>query len=434
MESTPTNEKYDLLIVGGGIGGVIGLHYAKKAGLKVLLIEKQGVVGGLWAQLPAWQDIQVNQNDWTLGDLPITGTDQASIVKNIHAWVDKFGLAPLMQLNTPVTNAQATSSGWEVITPQGVYLSRFLLAATGVHNQPIIPQVERQHSTVAEFHSSALRDPCGLSGKDVVVVGGGASAYDLLDLCFEYKARRVVWVYRSLKWMVPTRKPKHLAGDLRGLSRQQMLGVSVEQMNIDINQDLRGRYEKFGLQELLPQGRFNFGRHQMIPGRCGMIANYARIDRHRGEIARLLGRTVHLSSGARVETDVVLWGTGYDLDQTYFESPVLAKTTRTDALAARCGSLFRSLDAPNLFFLAPSLLETTGTAPWLYAHSCRTIMSHICGKATLDTEPVLQKQNYFELAKFLAARDPENYPPDTWFARYRDLAINHPDAQPMPIP
>ena len=434
MESTPTNEEYDLLIVGGGIGGVIGLHYAKKAGLKVLLIEKQGVVGGLWAQLPAWQDIQVNQNDWTLGDLPITGTDQGSVARNIQAWVDKFDLAPLMRLNTPVTNAQATSSGWKVTTPQGVYFSRFLLAATGVHNRPVIPQVERQHSAVAEFHSSALRDPCGLTGTDVVVVGGGASAFDMLDLCFQYKARSVAWVYRSLKWMVPTRKPKYLAGDLRGLSRQQMLGVSVDQMNVDINQDLVGRYEKFGLQELLPQGRFDLGRHQMIPGRCGMIANFARIDRHRGEIARLLGRTVQLSSGARVETDVVLWGTGYELDQTYFDSPVLAKTTRTDALAARCGSLFRSLDAPNLFFLAPSLLEATGTAPWAYAHACRTIMSHICGKATLDTEPVLQKQNYFELAKFLAARDPENYPPDTWFARYRDLAMNHPDAQPMPVP
>ena len=434
MESTPTNEEYDMLIVGGGIGGVIGLHYAKKAGLKVLLIEKQEVVGGLWAQLPAWQDIQINQNDWTLGDLPITGTDQASIARNIQAWVDKFELAPLMRLNTLVTNAQATSSGWKVCTPQGVYFSRFLLAATGVHNRPVIPQVERQHSAVAEFHSSALRDPCGLTGKDVVVVGGGASAFDMLDLCFQFKARSVAWVYRSLKWMVPTRKPKYLAGDLRGLSRQQMLEVSVDQMNIDINQDLLGRYRKFGLQELLPQGRFDLGRHQMIPGRCLMIANFARIDRHRGEIARLLGRTVHLSSGARVDADVVLWGTGYELDQTYFESPVLAKTTRTDALAARCGSLFRSLDAPNLFFLAPSLLETTGTAPWLYAHSCRTIMSHICGKATLDTEPVLQKQNYFELAKFLATRDPENYPPDTWFVRYRDLAMNHPDDEPMPIP
>ena len=346
----------------------------------------------------------------------------------------KFHLAPLIRLNTPVINAQATLRGWKVTSPDGVYFSRYLITATGVHNQPVIPQVQRQQSAIEEFHSSALRDPCGLSGKDVVVVGGGASAYDLLDLCFQYQARRVVWVYRSLKWMVPTRKPKHLAGDLRGLSRQQMLGISVEQMNVDINQVLLGRYEKFGLQELLPQGRFDLGRHQMIPGRCGMIANFAKIDRHRGEISRLSGRTVHLASGTRFDADVVLWGTGYEVDLTYFDSRGLAQITRTEALAARCGSLFRSLDAANLFFLALSLLESTSTSPWAYAHACRTIVSHICGKAMLDTEPVLQKLNYFELAKFLAARDHENFPPDTWFASYQDLAMNHPDTEPMPIP
>ena len=93
-------QRFDLIIVGGGIGGVVCLYYARKAGLAVLLLERQGSVGGLWARLPAWQDIQINENDWTMADLPITGTDQASIVGNIQAWVDRFGLAPAMRLNT----------------------------------------------------------------------------------------------------------------------------------------------------------------------------------------------------------------------------------------------------------------------------------------------------------------------------------------------
>ena len=39
----PVSDPLDLIIIGGGIGGVIGLHYAKKAGLKVLLLERQRV-------------------------------------------------------------------------------------------------------------------------------------------------------------------------------------------------------------------------------------------------------------------------------------------------------------------------------------------------------------------------------------------------------
>ncbi len=48
---------HDLLIIGAGIGGILGLKYALDTGVDALLIEKQGVIGGLWARLPPWQDI-----------------------------------------------------------------------------------------------------------------------------------------------------------------------------------------------------------------------------------------------------------------------------------------------------------------------------------------------------------------------------------------
>jgi Pyridine nucleotide-disulphide oxidoreductase len=425
---------FDLIIVGAGIAGVVCLYYARKAGLNALLLERQDRVGGLWAQLPAWQDIQIHQNDWTLGDLPIDGTDQASIQRNIQAWVERFELASSIRLNSPVLKATVTTNGWQLATPERTYFCSNLVSATGVHNRPSIPTIERSNSSVIEYHSSALQDPALLSGLDVMIVGGGASAYDLLELCIEHQARHLVWVYRSLKWMVPTRKPKHLAGDLRGLSKQQMQGVSVAQMNVEFNLDLQARYAKFGLLDILPDGQFDFDRQQMIPGRRGMIENFKRIERHRSEIARIAGRTVELSTGARLDVDLLLWGTGYQLDLSYFDVPALAEITRIDAMAARCGSLFRSLDAPNLYCLGPALLETTSTSPWAYAHSCRTIVAHLCGKARLDTEPILKNLNYFELPKFLASRDPQNYPPESWYGDYRDLALNHPDDKPLPIP
>lgn len=423
----------DLIIIGGGIGGVISLYYAKKAGLKVLLLEKQGVAGGLWAQLPAWQDIQINPLDWTLGDIPISGACQPSIADNIQAWIEKFDLSSLMRFDTPVIHAKETEGGWQVETPRQIYFSRYVVCATGGHNDAFVPSPERSHPSVIEFHSSALRNPVALAGKDVVVVGGGASAYDLLDLCFEHQAGRVVWVYRSLKWMVPTRKSKQLAGDLRGLARQQMSGMSVEQMNRDVNLDLRGRYEKFGLQEILPSDQFNFDRDQLIPGRRGMIENFSKIERFRGGVEQISDRTLQLSSGEKVDADVILWGTGYTLDLSFFHSPHLAAISRVDELVVRCGGLFRSLDASKLFFLAVAL-ESTGSAPWAYAHACRSIVSHICGKAYLDSVLVPRKINHFDLAKFLAGQDKENYPPDTWFAAYGDMALSWPDDRSMPIP
>jgi cation diffusion facilitator CzcD-associated flavoprotein CzcO len=428
------NEPLDLIIIGGGIGGVVCLYYAKRAGLNALLLEKQDVVGGLWARLPEWQDIQSPAKEWTLGDLPIEGEDQKSVLKNIQAWVDRFELASRIRLGEPVERAAADEAGWRVSTKAQTYRSRFLVSATGGHNRPVVPPVERSHVSIEEYHSSALRDPAVISGSAVLVVGGGASAYDLIELCLKHQARRIAWVYRATRWMRPTQKPKNIAGDTRALARMQMLGNSAEQISRDITRDFRQRYEQYGLQEILPDEDFDLRRHQLIPGRREMINHFREIAKHRGEVARIEGRSVHVTSGARIDVDLVLWGTGYEMELGYFASPALAKIRRIDDLARRCGSLFRSLDEPNLFFLAVLLDATGASMTWSYAHACRSIVSHICGKAHLDAVPVAGKLAHFELAAFLAERDPYNYPPGVWRSQYEKLALEYPQNEPLPIP
>ena len=104
----------DLIIVGGGIGGVISLKYAKDAGLDAIPLESGVSVGGLWRDLPAWQDIQFRKEDWTLGDLPIAGEDQVSILANIRGWAERFGLSPSIRLNARVNSARTSDGGWHV--------------------------------------------------------------------------------------------------------------------------------------------------------------------------------------------------------------------------------------------------------------------------------------------------------------------------------
>ena len=431
MESA---EQFELVIIGGGIGGVLSLYYAKKAGLKTVLLEKQSTVGGLWAQLPAWQDIQNNPIDWTLGDIPIAGADQASILGNIQAWVDQFDLHASIVLNTPASQVQEKGAGWMVPTPTKTYLAKNLIAATGAHNLAYTPPVKRVVVSLHEYHSSMLRDSSMLTGKSVVIVGSGASAYDLLELCLEHAAQRIIWVYRSHKWMTPTRKPKHLASDIRGLAKQQMQGASTQALSQAINADLRGRYAKFGLNDILPERDFDFSRDQLIPGRHRMIEHFQQLERYRAEVAGIVGRSVELSTGEKLDADIVLWGTGYTLDLSYFATPKLSGVTQSNALAQRCGNAYRSLDAERLFFLAPNTLEGTGVTPWAYAHAARTIVAHIQGKAHLGLQAMSQKINHFDQIKFLASRDPASFPSETWFAHYKSLAMDHPEDQPLPIP
>ena len=44
---TPVREETDVLVVGGGIAGVAAALAARRAGVRVLLLEKQALLGGL---------------------------------------------------------------------------------------------------------------------------------------------------------------------------------------------------------------------------------------------------------------------------------------------------------------------------------------------------------------------------------------------------
>jgi hypothetical protein len=424
-------QELDVAIVGAGIGGVIALYYARKAGLRARVFEAQSGVGGLWRQLPHWQDIQIAAADWTLGDLPVAGTFQPQILANIQAWVDRFDLAGDISLSTPV-RATRRPGGWSLAAPGGQVHAKHLVVATGAHNRPFIPAVRRTAGTVGEMHSSALEDPGQLAGKSVLVVGAGASSLDLLDLAVQHGAPDIAWAHRGLRWFTPTRKPKAIAGSVRDLSRLQAAGMTHAQQSAAIEGDLRGRYDKFGLRAILPPFPLDLLHQQLIPGRHRMIEHFAAIRRSAANVEAIEGNTVTFSDGTTLQPDVVLWGTGYTADLSWLDVPALAAVRNTHDLRLRCGGGFRSLDAPQLFFLAVGL-DGVGSTSFAFSLTCRSIMSHIQGTADLGMEPVTHNINHFDLVPFLAARDPASFPAG-WQKHYRDLQLGTPDDQPYPIP
>jgi glycine/D-amino acid oxidase-like deaminating enzyme len=424
---------HDLIIIGAGISGLIHLRYADLAGLDAVVLEREDAIGGLWRDLPAWQDIQIRLADWTTGDLPLEGPRQPHILANIRDWADRFDLHPRIRLSCPVLQARHHEGLWEVTTPQGVLHSRHLVGASGVHNRPRMPDVERKGSGLAELHSSQLRDPQSLAGRIAVVVGGGASAFDLLDLCLEHGASKVHWVYRGLKWFTPTTKPKMVAGSFRPYGKMQASGLTTDQQNHLIGADLLARYAKFGLDAIRPAEPLDLRHDQLIPGRAKMLSRFADIHRHPGSVARLEGHSVVLTDGQRIEADMLLWATGYETDLSYFANPAIAGLRNVPELAARCGCIFRSLDEPNLYFTGVGL-EGIGATSLLFALSARTLMSHVLGRAHLDLNPMPHKLNHLDMIRHLAERDPASFGADGGWEHYRDLTLTLGDDQPFPMP
>lgn len=150
-------------------------------------------------------------------------------------------------------------------------------------------------------------------------------------------------------------------------------------------------------------------------------------------VKSICGSTVALSSGAQVEADVLLWGTGYEVDLSWLAADsALSSVRRLEELNERCGGLCISLDEPDLYFPAV-LLDGVGTSTWLFAVVMRSLMAHVQGRVTLDRDRLPRRLNHFDLIRYLAPRDPVHFPPERWEAEYRALA-NTPDGEPFPIP
>jgi cation diffusion facilitator CzcD-associated flavoprotein CzcO len=427
----PGARPLDLAIVGAGIAGLIHLHYARAAGLDALVLEAGPRLGGLWRVLPAWQDIQFSPVEWAIGDLPLAGPLQPQILGNLQAWADRFDLHDGIRCDHPVRHARHDGTCWVLDTPQGEVRARHLVAASGGHNTPRIPPVARRDSRVREWHAAALRDPARLAGRDVMVVGGGASAFDLIEQCLMHGARRIDWVYRGLRWFLPTLRPKATAS-VRPFAKMQVQGLSAAEQSARLGADMVARYAKFGLQAIQPGRPMDVRHDQLFPGRPRMIEHFARLQRHPGTVQAIDGGRVHLADGSPHEVDMLLWGTGYGTDLRWFDAPAIAAIGSVNELGRRCGCIFRSLDAPDLYFPGVGL-DGIGAAPWAYMLIARSIVSHIRGTARLDLVPVGHKVNHFDIVRHLAPRDPGSYPPGRGWDWYRAIALETPDDQPYPL-
>lgn len=166
--------EYDLLIVGAGPAGISATLEAKKQGLRTLTVE-QDTLGGTVYTFPRSKIIMTHPMDLPLfGKIRLKETSKDEL---LGLWQKVLGENKLtIKENTKVEAINKTDSTFEIITLSGEKInSKTVLLALGRRGTPRKLGVEGEMSKKVAYR---LIEPERITGKNVLIVGGGDSAVE----------------------------------------------------------------------------------------------------------------------------------------------------------------------------------------------------------------------------------------------------------------
>ena len=200
-----------MLIIGAGFGGICMGIKAKAAGLDVLILERANDIGGTWREniYPGCAcDTQSHHYSFSFfmkSDWSRRFAGHAEILAYLHSAVDAFDLRDDICLNHAVRaiHFDQDASIWSVKTESGkTYRAHFVVSAVGQLNQPAWPDIPGLDAFSGKrMHSAKWDASYDLTGKNVAVIGNGASAVQLIPEIAK-KARHLTVFQRSPNWVV----------------------------------------------------------------------------------------------------------------------------------------------------------------------------------------------------------------------------------------
>ncbi|MFI1655748.1 flavin-containing monooxygenase [Streptomyces sp. NPDC020472] len=181
------HEETEVVVVGAGQAGVAMSEHLGAHGIPHLVLERHRIAerwrserwDSLVANGPAWHD---RFPGLEFADVaPDAFASKEQVADYFVAYAEKIG-APVRS-GVEVTSVRRLSgrSGFRVETPQGTIDARFVVAATGAFQRPVIPPVVPDGAVPTQIHSSGYRNPGQLPEGAVLVVGAGSSGVQIAD-------------------------------------------------------------------------------------------------------------------------------------------------------------------------------------------------------------------------------------------------------------
>ena len=181
-----TTEQTDVLVVGGGQAGLAMSEHLGKVGIAHIVLERHRIAerwrterwDSLVANGPAWHD-RFPSMEFSCGPDAFPGKED--VAAYFEAFAKKINAPIRCGVNVLSVSKNEGGPGFIAETSAGSIAARYVVAATGPFQVPVIPTMVPQNSGVSQMHSTAYRNPAQLPPGAVLVVGGGSSGAQIAD-------------------------------------------------------------------------------------------------------------------------------------------------------------------------------------------------------------------------------------------------------------
>ena len=181
------SQEIEVLVVGAGQAGVAMSEHLNGYGVPHLVVERHRIAerwrserwDSLVANGPAWHD---RFPGLEFGGLDPDGfASKEQVADYFVAYAEKIGAPVRCGVEVTSVRKNAGRPGFRAETSDGVIDARYVVAATGPFQRPVIPAIIPGGAGLMSIHSSSYRNPRQLPDGAVLVVGAGSSGVQIAD-------------------------------------------------------------------------------------------------------------------------------------------------------------------------------------------------------------------------------------------------------------
>ncbi|RHZ61563.1 hypothetical protein CDV55_103547 [Aspergillus turcosus] len=208
-----------IAIIGAGITGVSSAAHCVGHGFDVTLFEAKGRehLGGIWSvrqpallihnQVNNTSSLQIHSVMYRFHPsvrFKRSYPDRQGIVREVtHLW-ERYGLQSRTKFNICVESVwRDKESGKWYVQDQSYGQFDGVISAIGTCGDPKIPHIPGQDKFKGQIYHSSNLTGKDVKGKQLLVVGGGASAIEAVEFAVSQQAAKTSILARTNKWIIP---------------------------------------------------------------------------------------------------------------------------------------------------------------------------------------------------------------------------------------